>query len=329
MRGRSRARLAIALALATAQLAIGAPEAHAASVDGQFSKHVIALNGTYIPIVGAFDCDEGNDGPPGDLTYEEPGVLLYAPGTAPDYLWTDLETAGGFQRTQTRLSINGTYIPVTGDFDGDRCGDILWYAPGAAPDYIWWGGSTGFTPGVRLAVNGSYLPVAGHFGGYFSNASDIFWYAPGASEQQWIGTGDRSSPFRPGSAPQVSGQKYRPVLFANNGSGAGELVFHGPGAEPDSAWRFGQSSNGMVVDRVTPLRLQGSYVPVGCRTKAVLHEPTSTDKLLTTDPVNYVTYDLTIAGSYRVAGSGGQTRGCVVVFHRPGAASDQIWFSST
>lgn len=322
-------RLLAALALVAAHVAIGGSGAHAVSADGQFSKHVIALDGTYIPIVGAFDCDEGNDGPPGDTTFEEPGVLLYAPGSAPDFLWTDLDTAGGFQKTQTPLRIDGTYTPVTGDFDGDRCGDILWYAAGPAPDYIWWGGPAGFTPGRRLSVTGSYRPVAGFFGGFFTSANGVFWYAPTGTEQQWLGTGDRDAPFRSVAAPQVSGQSYRPVLFGNSGSGAGELVFHGPGAGPDSAWRFHPSVNGMVVDRITPLTLDGSYRPVGCRTKAVLHEPTSVDKLLTTDPIDYVTYDLTISGSYRVAASGGQTRGCVVVWHRPGTASDQIWFSST
>ena len=30
------------------------------------------------------------------------------------------------------MSVSGDYIPVTGDFDGDGCGDVLWYGAGHA-----------------------------------------------------------------------------------------------------------------------------------------------------------------------------------------------------
>lgn len=319
-------RLAVALLIA-AQVMGNAPEARAASADGQFSKFPIALNGSYIPIVGAFDCDDGNDGPPGDFSFEEQGVVLYAPGSAPDYLWTDLGSSGAFTKTQTQLSINGTYIPVAGDYDGDRCSDILWYGKGAAPDVMWWGGPSGFTRGRPISITGTYVPVPGYFGGA---GAGIFWYAPNGTERQWLGTGNRNAPFRSVAAPQVSGQAYRPVTFGNGNHGGGELLFHGPGAIPDSVWRYYPTVNGLVVFERTSVSLTGSYVPAGCRSQVVLHEPASADKLFTVNMADdYVTYDLAITGSYRVAATGGQTRRCLVVWHRPGSASDQIWFSST
>jgi hypothetical protein len=38
--------------------------------------------------------------------------------------------------------VNGTYTPLSGDFDGDGFGDVYWYsATGADPG--WWGSPTG------------------------------------------------------------------------------------------------------------------------------------------------------------------------------------------
>jgi hypothetical protein len=253
-------------------------------------------------------------------------VLLYAAGSAADYLWTDLSTTGAFTRTQQQVTVNGSYIPVTGDFDRDGCSDILWYAPGSAPDTVWWGAPTGFTPGPRVSVAGTYVPVPGYYGGA---ADGVFWYDPDGTERLWLGTGNRSAPFRSVATRQVAGSTYRPVTFGNAGSAAGELLFHAPGSAADAVWRFHQTVNGFVVDQSTRVTLNGSYLPGGCHTKVVLHAPTGADKLFTTTPVDYITHDLTIVGSYRVGSSGNQTRQCTVVLHRPGSASDQLWISST
>src|SRR3546814_11777393 len=62
---------------------------------------------------------------------------LYGPGAERDLLWR-----GGPDRRfrDAPLSVSGHHVPVTGDFDGDGCGDVLWYGPGTAPDSIWYGG---------------------------------------------------------------------------------------------------------------------------------------------------------------------------------------------
>jgi FG-GAP repeat len=44
--------------------------------------------------------------------------------------------------------VNGDYLPVTGDFDGDGRDDIAWYGPGGLSDSMWWGGPSGFVAGT-------------------------------------------------------------------------------------------------------------------------------------------------------------------------------------
>ncbi|WP_196073308.1 arylsulfotransferase family protein [Nakamurella alba] len=112
-------------------------------------------------------------------------ILYYAAGAAPDrvdrYSWN----AGQPLTRATRgLSINGTYTPVTGDFDGNGQGDVLWYAPGAEPDSIWFtsgnsGGSTGYRT-VPVSINGTYSARVGNFDGD-PDRDEILFYAPGAA----------------------------------------------------------------------------------------------------------------------------------------------------
>lgn len=318
-------RLLVVVALAASQLVSSPSVASAASADGQFLKLPITLNGSYVPVVGAFDCDEGFDGPPEQqVGYEEVGVVLYAAGSGADYLWTDLASSGGgLAKTQTPLSINGSYTPVVGDFDGDDCSDILWYGPGTAPDALWWGGPSGFTAGKPIAISGVYIPVPGYHGGA---APGVFWYAPDGTEHLWLGTKNRSVPFLNVPARQVGGRSYRPVGFRNSGSGGGELLWYAPGVAADSVWSYHEATTGLVVDRITPVVLNETYVPAGCQGKVVLHAAgTPADKLFTWNNTAYVAYDLSISGSYRVAATGIATPWCTVVWHRPGAASDQIW----
>src|SRR3546814_10631533 len=107
---------------------------------------------------------------------------LYGPGAERDLLWR-----GGPDRRfrDAPLSVSGHYVPVTGDFDGDGCGDVLWYGPGTAPDSIWYGGPT--VSSVPVVVDGEgFHPVVGDLDG--DSADDVLWHAPGeALDVLWYG----------------------------------------------------------------------------------------------------------------------------------------------
>ena len=75
----------------------------------------------------------------------------------------------------------GTYVPVTGDFDGDGCDDIWWHKPGTAADPLWWGrpDRTFDTAPVGVDPNGTFIPISGNFDG--DAYDDIYFYAPGTA----------------------------------------------------------------------------------------------------------------------------------------------------
>ena len=308
----SLAMVAVLLTSATAT-ATGQPASPASPPPGAdattIPKAFPVVNGTYIPIAGNFDCDEGIDG----IAAEEPAVLWYAPGSAPDYLWTDLAiTNGVLSKTQSTLSINGTYVPIVGDFDKDGCHDIFWYGEGSASDYLWWGGPTGFSNGVAVNVSGSYRPVASY--------SYIVWYSPLGTESMWEGTGVRSTPFVVRSFPQISGTGYQPVSFHDATTEAVEILWYTPGTGPNSIWTFPQL--GTPFDHtVVPVSISGTYLSATYLTDAVLHGPgAAVDQFLqvTSDAVAFDPF--TIDGTYVVAG-----RGRVLIWHGPGTAPDQVW----
>ncbi|MEQ1787902.1 MAG: hypothetical protein ABL966_12675, partial [Acidimicrobiales bacterium] len=260
--------------------------------------------------------------PDGHFSYEEVAVLWYAPGTAPDYLWTDLEDDGGtLAKSVQALDIDGTYVPVVGDFDRDRCSDILWYGVGTAPDLLWWGGETGFTPGVPISVSGSYRPVSGFFGGA---APGVFWYAPNGAESVWRGTGNRAQPFASAAAKQVSGRDYQPVGYYDAGSLVQQILWYTPGAGADAVWAFTASG---AHAKTYSTSLPGTYRTAACGSRVYLHAPgAAADYVFSSLSLTSQSQlgPLPISGSFRVASSH-DTYQCTVVWHAPGSAPDAIW----
>ena len=60
---------------------------------------------------------------------------------------------GGRVGVHAAIDINGDYLPVAGDFDGDGRDDIAWYGPGGTPESMWWGrAGGGVTPGALVRV---------------------------------------------------------------------------------------------------------------------------------------------------------------------------------
>ena len=41
------------------------------------------------------------------------------------------------------ITINGVYIPLAGDFNGDGKTDIFWYSPGTGGESVWYGAALG------------------------------------------------------------------------------------------------------------------------------------------------------------------------------------------
>jgi hypothetical protein len=159
-----------------------------------YASHELSFDvGSYIPIV----IDSLSINSPGVCVSGSSlneGILWYAPGAAPDYLW-DLVWNPVSQKvdvTEQRLAISGDYIPIVGDFDNAGCDDIMWYSPGAGADYVWFSRSR-FRQGPGLAqkkfaVNGVYRPFVCDLNTYpTSSSNQIVWYAPGSgSESIWL-----------------------------------------------------------------------------------------------------------------------------------------------
>ncbi len=95
-------------------------------------------------------------------------ILFYGVGGRTDridrFSWP---SSGALHRTSRAITVNGTYQPITGDFDGNGLADIFWYAPGRGADYLWFttgtrSGATGHRS-ASAPVNGSYELHVGNF----------------------------------------------------------------------------------------------------------------------------------------------------------------------
>ena len=65
-------------------------------------------------------------------------IIFYQPGSAIDVLWRGrAPEAPFFTRETDNVGITGSFVPVTGDWNGDGTKDIFFYGPGGAPDQIW------------------------------------------------------------------------------------------------------------------------------------------------------------------------------------------------
>jgi hypothetical protein len=204
------------------------------NADGTYTGNSITVGGSYKPLAGDFDGDGVSD------------VIWYAPGSAADYIWWFKR---GDHSTRpyvgNSITVNGTFTPVVGDFDGDRTSDVIWYAPGSGADYTWWfkRGDRSTRPyvGNTITVNGTYTPVAGDFDG--DGTSDVIWHLPGSGTDYiwWFTRSDRSTRPYTGSALTVNG-RYAPVAGDFDGDGVDDVLWNDPSSEPgDYIWYFRRS----------------------------------------------------------------------------------------
>ncbi|MGN6695677.1 MAG: hypothetical protein ACTHN0_15990 [Aquihabitans sp.] len=148
-----------------------------------FTKVGLSIGGTYVPVVGDFAGDDYDD------------VLFYGRGSAPDVLWTSVDTASYFSAKSVKIS--GTNYQPKAILDYRAVGakdDVLFLGPGSVPDYLWHftdspGTSDYSAPGTwqsrTLQVNGSYQLVVGDYNG--DRIDDVVLYQPGAArDYKWI-----------------------------------------------------------------------------------------------------------------------------------------------
>lgn len=304
-----------AAAQGTTDLTEAAPAA--GGFEDYFAISPLTVNGTYLPFLGDFCLGGG----------QYATILWYAPGPAQDYLWTLLEGEGDSPVvSSTPITINGTYTPVVGDFNGDPCSDVLWYAPGTAADSIWWGSEDGGFSAEPLAINGTYTPILGEYGVPEGDdcewCDDIFWYSTtGGTESIWLGSSDRT--FVPASAPQVSYSDYR---VAGTGTG---ILFHRPGPGADHYWDGVQAGQPAPAATMT-VAIDGTYEPYGIGPGGVLlYAPgPATDRIVSFNvgTQTMLVQNGTINGTYRVAvPPATYYYWQMILFHGPGAAPDSLW----
>lgn len=197
-------------------------------------KQSFAVTGSYRPMVGDFTGDGVDD------------IFWYRPGVGADVIW-DFNATDPFipnaSYTRRPVTVNGSYVPVAGDFTADRVADVFWYGPGAVADSIWdfRPSSTLTYRNVATKVSGTgYRPVAGHFMVEDQSGDDIFWYSTtGGTESLWDFLADDSlDPYKFSAGLQVRGTTYKIAVADLFHDGGDDLIFVGPGTTPDSAWDF-------------------------------------------------------------------------------------------
>ena len=192
---------------------------------------------------------------------ERDELLWYMPGTGPEYMvGLRLDSTGAHQELLGQVTVNGSYRPLVGDFDGDALDEILWYAPGVAADHLWHFTSPSTVQTQALTINGSYSrPVSGDFTS--DGVDDVFWYAPGsAPDDLWDfnAGGGYTSVARPANGT------YIPVAGSFGGDATDDILWYAPGTAADFGWDFRPGST--------------AYDPVGYTINATGYRPVSLDR---------------------------------------------------
>jgi hypothetical protein len=179
--------------------------------DGGHRAVGLTISGTYQTVVG-FLAD-------GDAIED---VFFYAPGSAPDSLWT---SNGGEGFTSSSRPVDGTYTPAV--VPGPEGDGILWWADGPATDYYWRSGSLRSVPTQRFDETGTP---------YGSQLGIAVVAVPVGLEIALFEFEGRIAAVDLSPSERDIGPATRPVQGDYDGDGAPDLFWYGPGARPDEVW---------------------------------------------------------------------------------------------
>ncbi|QXC60366.1 hypothetical protein KSP35_18840 [Aquihabitans sp. G128] len=252
-------RLTVAVAAAALFLGLIAPTTASATPDPDYGwdYQSLSISGSYTMLKGQFAGDGATD------------VLFYGAGSAPDSLWigkSGTQGANGF--TKVNLTINGTYVPVVGDFGGDDYDDILFYGRGTNGDSLWTSADVaGYFTTKSLSIGGTYLPKVLHDYRGVGAKDDVLFLGPGsAPDYLWhftdqVGTSGYDGPGTYASKSLKVNGAYQLVVGDFSGDLLDDVVLYQPGTAADYKW----VSNAAGAFAQTNLTVNGTYQPVTVR----------------------------------------------------------------
>jgi V8-like Glu-specific endopeptidase len=228
---------------------------------------------------------------------------------------------------QTLGAINGDYIPIPGDFDGDGYEDIIWYTPGSGADWIDWslGTSKAFS-GERLGgLSGTYQPIVGDFDG--DRVSDVFWYGRGPIPD-YIWWGSRDGTFE---EVEDSVQGFYVTAAGDlDGDGDTDILWHAPGSDQDFVSWFNKGQRTYTDE---PFSVSSTYRPfIGDfngdrRAEIFWYRPGSTSHSIWyfTASQQRSSMDVTMGGGFEpITGDFDGDGFTDIVWYAPGTATDFI-----
>lgn len=179
----------------------------------------VSVSGSYVPLVGDFDGDDHDD------------VFWYRPGTGADYVWTGRSgSPAASPFGNQRVTVNGHYEPVVGDFDGDGVDDVFWFRPSSTRHFLWLGRAGLAFRSVPVSMAIDAIDAIGDFDG--DGRTDLVDHRPGATADSVLysnGSGfDRHTVSVGGSYDLFVGD------FDENG--ADDLYWYSTGAGNDYVW---------------------------------------------------------------------------------------------
>ncbi|MEZ5139811.1 MAG: VCBS repeat-containing protein [Acidimicrobiales bacterium] len=276
-------------------------------------------------------------------------VFLYVKGSVADQLWLGQpfdEAGGDTDRTGrfavSTINVSGTYLPFTGDFDGNGATDIFWYAPGTNPDSIWYFEDGEVEASVPVSVNGTYQPIVADFDQNDGVPSDdIFWYGERNAESVWSGRSSQTFQTRTFQTQAPAGAQVLVGNFAPDEALAQyrqqtyfpDLFFYVPGTGVDAQWNSVGNGTFQVVSRT----VNGSYRPIvgnfdqglpgwlGGLSEIFWYAPgTGADTIWINDDGTFVGSKVTVNGRYAPFVVPGTVAADAIVWNNP-TGSDSVW----